>query len=143
MTCSLFKLNSGIGATLCHSCSVIIKTGELVNRFLCDDCIEFHQNSRTVCNWGVWFNKHGVSRRKMELRTLPELTDSHLNNIIKYQDSRGVPNTPFIIRELAYRQERPECSKGENRNKFVIRYISPIIRFFGKHILKRTVTNII
>jgi hypothetical protein len=141
MTCSL--LNGDTGTTLCHSCSVIIKTGNPVNRFLCDNCIEFHQTSRFTCVWGVWFNKYGVSKRKMEVRALPELTDSHLNNIIKYQESRGVYRTPFIIRELAYRHERPEFSKGENRNKFVIRYISPIIRFFGKHILKRTVTNII
>lgn len=34
------KYNGGNGATLCHQCRVIIETGFMCNRILCDKCEE-------------------------------------------------------------------------------------------------------
>ena len=45
----IHKFNGGLGATLCHSCSVIINTG-LTDDLYCDKCLEKKVNSEIYIN---------------------------------------------------------------------------------------------
>jgi len=138
----IYKFNNGNGATICHNCRVILKTGTPVNKYLCHDCYAEHSITRHFRTWGVSFNKHGVERKYTEHKYISELTDAHLNNIIIYFEDRAKVPAQYIYTELAYRQQFPNNKIPENRSIFIKKCISPIIRLFGR-LKGRQTTNII